>query len=274
MDNSLLLSCYIVSSFILLLSSLVNSLELLAIKKSFNNLIYSEVSKPDKSFLINIHHPKIKNKFHLALVLLSLVGLFLLLTQPLSLPYKIVFLIVAFLNFYSYVKRKVGKDGADQLRMLAFLSFSLCFFASGHFVQILPLFFMGSQLLIAYGTSGLAKVFSVHWRKGHVLADVLNAHSFSSHPFARFLKAHPRVEKFCSHSAIFSMLFVPVAFFIPIPEIFYVALLGVLCFHIANAIFMGLNDFLFTFPLAYPAVFYLYHSFHTFFNHEYTNCFF
>ena len=264
MDGTILLSCYIMSSFILLLSSAIHSLELFAVKSSFNDLIYFKSSKSSNLQLINLYHPNIKNGFHLVLAILSLVAAGLLIVQPLSLLYKIIFLGITLLYFYSYEKRNIGKGGADQVRILAFLSFSLCFLASGHFVQSLPLFFMGVQLLLAYSTSGLAKLFSASWRKGHVLADILNTNSYGTKSFASYLKTHPRVEKFCSHSAIVAMLLVPVAFCIPIPELFYLSLLGMLCFHIATAILMGLNDFLYTFPLTYPAVYYLYHAFHHF----------
>ncbi|WKD87031.1 hypothetical protein KCTC32516_02411 [Polaribacter huanghezhanensis] len=262
MDDNLLSLCYILSSSILLISSLIHSSELFSIKYSLNRLIYFSESETSETQIINLYKPSIRNRFHITIVILSLIELFLLYNQPLSLLYKIFFLCLTFLHLYSYAKRKIGRDGADQIRLLAFMSFSLGFLASNDLVEILPLYFIGFQLLISYSTSGLSKLFSTHWRKGNVLGDILMTNSYGSKSFAKYLKSNPIVEKTFSYSAIFFMLFVPISFFVPISEIFYLSLLGMFIFHISTAVLMGLNDFLFTIPMTYPAVYYLYFSFH------------
>jgi|GEM_PF-2611224 len=262
MNNNVLTTCYLISSSILLLSSIIHSLEFIFVKKALNRLIYFKEAESSESQIVNLYSSLSKNQFHIAIIVLSLIELFLLVNQPLSLLYKTLFLCITILHLYSYAKRKIGRDGADQLRLLAFLSFSLCFFSSNDLIKILPLYFIGFQLLILYGTSGLAKLFSSHWRKGNVLGDILMTNSYGSKSFAKYLKSNPTIEKAFTYSAIFSMLFVPISFFIPIPELFYISLLCMFLFHISTAVLMGLNDFLFTIPMAYPAIYYLYISFH------------
>lgn len=264
MDYKLLMSCYVFSSTILLLSNAIHSFEFLIVRKSYNGLIYFKQNKTSKLSIADLNNHISKNRFHLIVVILSSITLLALLSNPLSIFYRVLFLALTFLHFYSYTKRKIGRDGADQIRLLAFLSFTLSFLAKESFILMMPLCFLGIQLLIAYSTSGLAKLFSVHWRKGNVLADILMTNSYGNKRFAHYLKSNPKVEKLLSHGAIFSMLFVPFSFFIPVPELFFISLTGMFFFHISTAILMGLNDFLITIPLTYPAVYYLYLLTHNF----------
>jgi hypothetical protein len=261
MEN-LLQDCYNLSITILCLSNFIHHLELLLIRKSFTTLIYFRESGQKGSFM-GLYNGNTKQYFCAVQIAATCLAANFFWMQGLSPLFKILFALLSLSHLYSYVKRKIGRDGADQVRLLSFLAFSLCFLASGEWVKILPLFFIGGQLLILYATSGAIKLGSVHWRKGNVLADILGTHSFGNGKVAAYLKKHPNLEKLFSHSAIGAMLFVPLTFLLPLQPLFLLALACIFMFHISTALLMGLNDFLFTIPLMYPAVFYLYKVVHS-----------
>ncbi len=236
---------YTISVSILMLSAFVSGLELASISKLYIHFVY-----PDT---------KVKQKYtkwvllHSLQVMLSGVTFIAFLFMP-GFAFKLVFTLLTAVNLYSYSQRKIGKDGADQVRLLALLSYSICFLLNNEQGETLSMYFSGLQVLIGYATSGTIKLLSQHWRKGDVLAGVLGTYSFGIPKVSDFLKSHPLIEKLCSHSAITFMLFVPLSFLLPFQTPLYIALGLILSFHFMTALLMGLNDFLVTFPLAYPGV--------------------
>ena len=124
----------------------------------------------------------------------------------------------------------------------------------GDYEKLIPMLFVGLQVLIAYTTSGLAKISSPYWQKGNVLADVLQTYSYGIPKFAQMLKENPRIEKAMSHFAIAAMLAVPLTFLLPYQVPLMIALVVIAGFHLSTSVLMGLNDFVYTFPLAYPGV--------------------
>ncbi len=251
----LLDNCYYISVLILLLSGFVHSTEFLFVPRAYNNLIY--FNEDNSTARYSLYNPAVRKVFHMVQSCLVIAALTVLLVTRISLAFKILFFVLSLSVLYAYVRRRTGRDGADQVRLLAFLSYSLCFFIQDEYSKILPLLFLGFQLLVSYTTSGMAKLLSPYWRKGNVLADILSTHSYGNKAFSAWLKQHPRLEKFFSHLAIFFMLFVLVAFLLPWPQVLLVSLGCMFCFHLTVAFLMKLNDFLITIPLLYPAIFFL-----------------
>ncbi len=253
---------YFILVIMLILSNFIHVMEIFSIKASYSTLIFLKKDKNERS-AVDLHVPKTRKIFCTIQALFSVFVFIIALIDYQAILFKLLFGILTAFNFYMYKSRKIGRDGADQIRIFSFLIVSLCFLATEPLSQILPLIYVGIQLLIAYGTSGMAKLTSPHWRRGNVLADILHTRSYSSKQVAIFLKKRPLLEKILSHSVIFMMLLVVVSFFTPFTLVFYFALAGMFVFHVSTALLMGLNDFLFTMPLMYPAVLYLHTFFHT-----------
>ena len=152
------------------------------------------------------------------------------------------------------------------MRLLTFLSFSICFLIESRLGMLLSVSFVGAQALIAYATSGIAKLRSIHWRRGNLLSDILGTYSYGIPKVSGFLKNHSFLEKMASYSAIATMISVPICFFMPNPEYLYISLSCMFLFHFATALLMGLNDFLLTFPLTYPGVLILHGLLHGYVN--------
>jgi hypothetical protein len=236
---------YKISIFMLLLSSLISALELIRIPKLFIDFVFPRTNLKDKytNWLI----------IHIIQAILVLLTFYCFINNYVG-WFKICFVLLTAITLYSYRQRKTGKDGSDQLRILTLLSYSLCFLLDDENRQLVSIYFTGMQIVIGYTTSGTVKLLSKYWRKGDVLSGVLSTYSYGVPRVSIFLKNNPLVEKTVSHSAIMIMLAVPITFLLPYQAPLLIVLGLALCFHISTAILMGLNDFLYTFPVGYPGV--------------------
>ncbi|WP_299888009.1 hypothetical protein [uncultured Lacinutrix sp.] len=247
---------YAISLYLILFSTLMSVLELSSTPNHYFNFIYPKINT------ISLNKRKWLKIHKLQVISLLFTGTFFFLNMEVL--FKIFFLSLTALTLYSYINRTAGKDGADQLRILALLSFSLCFLLDTNFEKIVALGFLGAQVVLGYTTSGIAKLLSPYWRKGNVLHLIFGTYSYGIPKIAKYIKAFPKIERFMSHSAIFIMLAVPITFFIPNQYAILFALAGIFIFHFGTAVLMGLNDFLYTFPLAYPGIILLHGLMHNY----------
>lgn len=247
---------YVISLVTILFSTLISVLELSTIPNHYFNFIYPQINE------LNLNKNKWL-KIHL-LQIIAIVITVVFFFSKIDMLFKISFLALTMLTLYSYVNRTAGKDGADQLRMLALLVFSLCFLLNANFERIVPLCFLGAQVVLGYTTSGIAKLISPYWRKGDVLHLIFGTYSYGIPKIAKYIKAYPKIEKIMSYSAVFVMLAIPITFLIPNQYAILIALGVIFSFHFATAVLMGLNDFLYTFPLTYPGVILLHGLIHNY----------
>lgn len=253
MDYFTLETAYTISAGILLLSAFLSGFELARIPNLYIDFVSPKTNIERKHFKWLLMHTAQSVSAVLAVLLLLFSDYIF---------YQIVFVIIAGINLYSYKNRDIGKDGSDQLRLLALLAYSLCFLLNKTEGQLLSLYFSGAQVLLAYATSGTLKITSKYWRKGDVLAGILSTHSYGVPGISQFISKHPTLERVMSYSAIAAMLAVPLSFCFPYQEPLVITMSLMLGFHFTTSILMGLNDFLFTFPLAYPGILLLHNFVH------------
>lgn len=242
---------YTISVSILLLSCLVSALELVRVPSIYLDFVYQSTKVEAKMLKWRC--------IQFSQASLSILA-FLAFNFNYGVIFKILFLCLTVINLYSYLERVTGRDGSDQLRLLTLLSFSLCFLLEDNVGQLFSMIFIGTQVLIGYATSGIVKMLSSYWRRGDVLNHILGTYSYGIPKVADFLRKYPKIEKILTYGAIFTMVFVTISFFLPFQNLLIASLLMMFCFHAATAILMGLNDFLITFPLAYPGIL-LFHSY-------------
>ena len=147
---------YTISIYLLLFSTLISCLELSQVPKLYLDFVFPDIN--------------ITNKWAKWLVLNYGCAVLIILAALLFFNdardyFKIVFLSITLIVFYQYTVRTAGKDGADQLRMISFLTFTLCFLIEKEKGELLSICTVGFQVLVAYATSGVAKITSSHWRK-------------------------------------------------------------------------------------------------------------
>jgi len=93
------------------------------------------------------------------------------------------------------------------------------------------------------------------WRQGDAVYYIFNTESYGLAPVATFLHAHPLIRAWATWSTMVMETLFPLVLVLPLP-LGAVFLAWGLLFHLANAVVMGLNSFLWSFAATYPAIVY------------------
>lgn len=160
--------------------------------------------------------------------------------------------------------RPVGGDGADQLQLICLTTVALCLLLAGQEAGVhWAALYISFQLLLSYATTGWAKVASPIWRKGNALAGILSTFSYGHDAASKALTASPTLNRVGTWGPMILFSVSPLIFFQPSMSIFMAFLTLAFAFHVGTGLFMGLNNFLITFPATYPCVLYGYSYFHS-----------
>lgn len=148
-----------------------------------------------------------------------------------------------------------GLDGADQLYTLTFSGLAVARMAGGEFPQQLFLGWLAIHMAIAYLTSGAAKLFSKSWRSGAAIPGVFGTIMYGLPMLGRWLRPRQRLCVLIAASIILGEIALPFCLVTPLPVALGLLASGVF-FHLAAALTMGLNSFLWAFVATYPALLY------------------
>jgi len=149
-----------------------------------------------------------------------------------------------------------GLDGSDQMSLLLFVSLWLrSIQPSNPWVGELCLWFIGLQSCLAYGSAGVAKLFSATWRRGEAVAMITKTECYGLSSFADALERHPLLSRSITWGVVAFECTFPAALFLGSRGCIIFLSLG-LMFHLANAAVMGLNSFVWSFTATYPAIAY------------------
>jgi len=147
-----------------------------------------------------------------------------------------------------------GLDGAHQMYVIIFAALFLGGLAgeesSGRTFSI---WFVALQAAFAYFVSGVSKCISGMWRSGHALVGVLGTDIYGHRQAYTLLSKHIAVARLLSWVVILFECGFCLVFFVDFRVGFWI-LAGGICFHVINAVLMGLNGFLFAFVATYPCI--------------------
>jgi hypothetical protein len=150
-----------------------------------------------------------------------------------------------------------GGEGADQMTTVVLAGLLACSLAAlGRWSYgSAGLWFIAAQCCLAYCAAGIAKLGSPLWRSGDAVVKVMKTASFGSTRMWKLTSSHPLLGRVtCWSVIVFECLF-PAAMILPKPFMYAILLAGA-AFHLALAFVMGLNNFVWAFLAAYPAVVY------------------
>lgn len=157
---------------------------------------------------------------------------------------------------YLFYRLPYSLDGSDQMTL--FVVIGLFVMSFGYFndsYYAIGAFIIWGQTVLSYATSGIAKLFGPLWRNGKALQEVLSSAEFGNSKLGRFFTANPKVALLGTWCVMLAHIVVASAYVLGGPFTL-VSICVSLFFHIAVAMFMRLNVFVYAFSATYPAMLY------------------
>ncbi|PXY36319.1 hypothetical protein [Prauserella flavalba] len=159
-------------------------------------------------------------------------------------------------NFAVHARSPYGSDGSETVLTISLTTLTLSkLFANDPKARQACLWFIAAQSCLSYGIAGVAKLISPVWRDGSAVRDIFRTRMFGHRLAFSALRDRPRVARALGQATIAGEMLFPLVLVAPKPVAR--ALLGVgASFHAGNAVFMGLNRFVWAFLGTYPAIVY------------------
>lgn len=151
---------------------------------------------------------------------------------------------------------RTNADGAAKMALVS--SYGAVLMAAGEAsgseaLTLAGVIWTGGHLTLAYATSGWSKLVLAKWRDGSGLRSALSSYLWGHRHTARLLRSNAIAVTLAWTLMLGEALF-PLALLAP-PEWLAAALGAMFLFHLATALWMGLNTYPWGFLTAYPAVF-------------------
>jgi hypothetical protein len=157
------------------------------------------------------------------------------------------------------LRNQLGFDGSDHMTLVVSTGVGTALLVQDRTAQILALDYVAAQLLLSYAVAGIAKAASPSWRSGDALPGILNTIGFGLPAVGAFLERHSVLARTACWSVLVFECSAAPLLLLGKPGALMIIAAG-LCFHLATAVLMGLNHFLWSFGAAYPALLLLAHS--------------
>lgn len=170
-----------------------------------------------------------------------------------SLPFLLLFTILV---CATWVRHPYGNDGAEQMTVITLVALVIGRLPGTSIALTAALWFVALQLCLSYSTAGFTKMTASKWWNGTYLRGVFGTRIYGHHGVAVFLNSAPRLAMALSVCVLVWEAAFPLVLVLPANVSYAVVISGVV-FHIANAVFMGLNNFVWSFLGAYPALIYV-----------------
>lgn len=239
------------------ISLVIQTLELLVLKRSYQengiwdwNILRKEFSDLSPKFQTFADHIlSYPNFFYLiwARLFASMLVFFL--------PGFLIFLFLLFSSLAICIRwRGTFNGGSDYMTVVILSALTVSSaFPDSEVVAQGALYYIVIHLCFSYVISGFAKLGSSEWRRGSALLAFIDAGTFSAPESIRRLLS----SSFPAFVLSWTIVLFECAFPLSLVnrEICLVFLLLGFAFHLANAYFLGLNRFLFTWLAAYPALY-------------------
>jgi hypothetical protein len=250
----------------------ISSLEYLTTLQMYSeNGIFSwEVSKLTPKILkSSLHSDRLNFLFGkyaiFTLTVFRLISAVYLFICPISAATVYLIAILAFFALYIDFRDAVGKDGSDQMNKIISLTLFITFVSHDKDIAVLGLYFIACQAVLSYLIAGIAKLVSRKWTSGIAIQQIMNTETYGNRPIAMYLFSASHATNLAANwNIIIVECLFPSCLVIGYPYMWVFIIWGLL-FHLYNAVFMGLNGFLWAFLATYPAIFFvnfdLYHRF-------------
>src|SRR6266516_1844198 len=184
-----------------------------------------------------------------AIALLILFGPLAVVLNPLLLC------LLVLLSILLTIRNAFGTNGADQMGDILFVGLAVVSIFTTHTTISVYLWFLTLQACLAYATAGIAKAVASGWRDGTYLIGICGTCIYGNAWLRDLLLARPTLAKWLARLVTIWECTFPLVLLLPLP-LALVVLVGGIVFHLMMGYIMGLNDFVWYFLAAYPAILY------------------
>ena len=146
-------------------------------------------------------------------------------------------------------------DGSDQMHTIVWGGLLVFLASSSAVLKDVALAFIAAQLLLSYLTSGMMKLLSPIWRSGEAVGLIVRTESYGHRTAYRLIR-RLRLSSPLSRGTIVLEVLGPLLVLLG-PRATMAFVCGGVVFHVALAIVMGLNSFVWSFIACFPAVLYV-----------------
>lgn len=147
-----------------------------------------------------------------------------------------------------------GMDGAEHLMTSTLLALGATYVLDSTIALESALIFVAARALLEYASAGWTKLVDWKgWASGSYLLQVFSSRHYGHPRVAELVKARPMLGGVLSIAVIAVEIAVPCALLLPAPMAEFL-LLAAFAFHLATAVIMGLNIFVWAFLATYPAI--------------------
>lgn len=150
------------------------------------------------------------------------------------------------------IRSYYGLDGSFQMNLVVLLTLTIAMMSNIHSqVAEVCLWFLAGELTVSYLIAGVAKIASPVWRKSYALNAIFSTRMYGHGAIYHLVTKYRYIPPIlCWGTLVFELGFSAA---LASQELCVMFCLVGIAFHLFNAIFMGLNTFLFSFLSTYPA---------------------
>jgi len=240
--------------------AIYSSVEYLLIRESFGDggiLDWTIVRTSFDDTPVNRVFRAVLGRFSLVLLARGVLGASLILVSLQSGVAKLIVPLLVLTDVCIMFRFPGGLSGASEMSFVVNGSLLIAtLFAGNARILHVVLLFVAIQGLLAYAVAGVAKLAGGSWRSGDAVVKIFSTSSWGDDRIFALLRRYPTLKPFGSWTVMTFEILFPLVLFLDPPYLFapFAVAVG---FHLFNAVFMGINGFLFIFPATYPAIFYL-----------------
>ena len=195
-------------------------------------------------------------KFIILLRLLSAILILLLALYNITVP-SILYGIAAITTISLIVRGMYGLDGSFHMNMIIITSlFLYSLFPAQSFGAHLCIYFIGIQGILSYLIAGITKLQGEKWRNGQAIIGIFGTKTYGNQMFYSYVLKYESLSLLLGWFIIFFEIAYVFVLVVPFEYKLLILFTG-FCFHAFNSLFMGLNNFFFSFLNAYPAILFL-----------------
>lgn len=163
---------------------------------------------------------------------------------------------LAVTNVAMHVRHAYGGDGSDHMNVLVHAALSVArWFPHDKRVKEIVTLFLAAQVCLSYLSAGVAKAVATYWRDGTAMSGIFRTRTYGHRQVHKLLDKYPALAKIGGWAVVLGETAFPLVMIVNKPLAKALLAIGT-GFHIGNAVFMGLNRFVWGFGAAYPSITY------------------